>query len=151
MLRRFCGIPPKRLNDAKQHSFHSHSKTELKKKKGNAPIFFITSCQEGKVKKKGGKSRQTSSYCWLILTGHEQTQATGRCTDLCDVGDPVHAALVLLVVLGAGERIRHERRATEDRGMRGGTDVEFGEGVKVDLNLVRWVALALSLDLACLD
>lgn len=102
-------------------------------------------------KRRGKKSRQISSYCLSILTGHEQTQTTGRSADLGDIGYPVHTALVLLVVLRASEGVGHERRATEDRSVRCGTDIELGEGVEVDFDLVRGVALALSLNLAGLN
>lgn len=97
------------------------------------------------------KSRQISSYCWSILTGHKQTQTTGRGANLCDIGYPVHTTLVLLVVLRASEGVRHERRAAENRSVRCGTDIELGEGVEVDFDLVRGIALALSLDLAGLN
>jgi len=106
--------------------------------------------KEGERKLRG-KSRQISSYCWLILIGNEQTQTAGWRTNLCDIGYTINGALVLLVVFGTSEGIRHARRAAEDGSVRGGANVEFGERIEVDLDLVRGVALALTLDLAGLE
>ena len=83
----------------------------------------------------------------LKLAGDEQTQATGRRTDLSDIRYPVDSALVLGVVLGAGERIRHTRGTIVDRGVGSSTDVELGEGVEVNVNLVLRVTFALGFDL----
>src|SRR3954453_21188146 len=83
----------------------------------------------------------------LKLTGDEQAQTAGRRTDLRDIRYPADAALVLGVVLGAGEGIRHAGGAAVDRGEGGGTDVELGEGVEVNVDLVLRVAFALGFDL----
>lgn len=79
----------------------------------------------------------------LKLTGDEQAQTAGRRTDLRDIRYPADAALVLGMVLGAGEGVGHAGGAAVDRGERGGTDVEFGEGVEVNVDLVLRVAFAL--------
>lgn len=72
----------------------------------------------------------------LILARNEQAQAAGRCADLGDLGYPAHAALVLLVVLGAGEGVNDAGGTAEDRSVGGGTDVELGELVELDVDLV---------------
>lgn len=72
----------------------------------------------------------------LILTGNEQAQAAGRGADLGDLGYPAHAALVLLVVLGAGEGVGDAGGAAEDRSEGGGTDVELGKLVEFNVDLV---------------
>lgn len=50
------------------------------------------------------------------------------------------------MVLRARERIRDACRTAVDRSVRGGTDVEFGKLVELDVHLVMRVALALGLD-----
>lgn len=85
------------------------------------------------------------------MIGNEQTQTAGWRTNLGDIGYTVNGTLVLLVVFGTSEGIRHVRRAAEDGSVRSGTNVEFGERIEVDLDLVRGVALALTLDLAGLE
>lgn len=82
------------------------------------------------------------------MIGNEQTQTASWRTNLCDIGYTINGALVLLVVFGTGERIRHARRAAEDGSVRSSANVEFGKRIEVDLDLVRGVALALTLDLA---
>lgn len=54
------------------------------------------------------------------------------------------------MVLGPVERTRHGRRARVDGRVGRGADVELGELVELDVDLVLWAALALSLDFLCL-
>jgi len=51
------------------------------------------------------------------------------------------------MILGASKGVRHARGATVDRCVRGCADVEFGELVEFDVDLVLGVAFALGLDL----
>jgi hypothetical protein len=84
----------------------------------------------------------------LELTRHIEPEAAGRGTNLRHLRYPAHAALILRVVLGAGEGVRDAGRAAVNRGVGGGADVELGKGVEVNFDLVLRVALALSLDLS---
>lgn len=54
------------------------------------------------------------------------------------------------MILGASERIRHARGAAVDRSVGCCADVEFGELVEFDIDLVLGVAFALGLDLPSL-
>ena len=83
---------------------------------------------------------------YLVLTGNKQAQATGRGADFRDLGYPAEAALVLRVVLGAGEGVGHARGAAEDRGVGSSANVKLGELVELDVDRIRGVTLALSLD-----
>lgn len=83
----------------------------------------------------------------LILCRNEEAQATSRCANLGHVGYLADATLVLLVVLSTSEGVGHARGAAEDRGEGGGTDIELGELVELDIDRILRVALALSLDL----
>jgi hypothetical protein len=110
---------------------------------------FITSCQKGR-KKKDGKKPSNFVICRtisLILSRDEEAQATGRRANLGHLGYPADAALVLLVVLGTSEGVRHTRRTTEDWREGGSADVKFGKLVEFDVDRILRVALALSLDL----
>lgn len=50
------------------------------------------------------------------------------------------------MILGASKGIRHARGAAVDRSVRGCADVEFGELVEFDVDLVLGVAFTLGLD-----
>ena len=67
--------------------------------------------------------------------------------DLADAADDTHGAPVLGVVLGPVERALLVRRAAVDGRVAGRADLELGELVKLDLNLVVWVALSQCLGL----
>lgn len=84
----------------------------------------------------------------LILAGNEQTQAAGRSADLCDLGYPADGSLVLLVILGAREGVRRAGRAAVDRSVGRSADVELGELVELDFDIVLRVAFTLRFDLA---
>ena len=97
-----------------------------------------------------GRNRQTSSGAklpTLMLSRNVQAQAAGWGTNLGHLGYPADAALVLLVVLSTSKGVSHARRATEDRGEGGGANVELGELVKVNIDGILRISLALSLDL----
>lgn len=66
-------------------------------------------------------------------------------TNLADPANGAHGALVLGVVLGPVKRALLERGATVDRRVAGGADLELGELVKLNLDRVVGVALALRL------
>lgn len=83
----------------------------------------------------------------LKLARDEQAQATGRRTNLRNLRYPIDTTLVLGVVLGAGEWVRHARGATVDGGVGGSAYIKLSEGVKVNIDLVLRVAFALSFDL----
>lgn len=98
-------------------------------------------------REKGGKPSDFVML-YLVLAGNKQPQAAGRRPDLADLGYPAQAALVLLVVFGAGEGVGGVGGAGEDRGVGSGADVELGELIELDVNRIRRVTLTLSLDLA---
>lgn len=83
----------------------------------------------------------------LILSRNKQAQAARGRADFGHVRYPADTTLVLLVVLGAREGINHAGRTTEDRGEGGGTNIEFGELVELNIDRILWVSLTLSLDL----
>jgi hypothetical protein len=119
---------------------------------GKKMPHFITSCQkEGRKGWEGTvKLRQGAKLPTLMLSRNEEAQAAGRGADFGHLGYPADAALVLLVILSTSEGVGHARRATEDRGEGGGADVELSELVKLDIDGILRVALALSLDLLSL-
>lgn len=86
----------------------------------------------------------------LKLTGDEQAQAAGRGTNLRNIRYPVDTSLVLGVVFGTGEGVRDTGRAAVDRSVGGSADIEFGEGIEVNIDLILRVAFALSFDLLSL-
>lgn len=67
--------------------------------------------------------------------------------DLADLAHHTYRSLVLGVVLGPIKRTLLERCAAVDGRVAGRADLEFGELVKLDLNSVMRVPLALSLGL----
>lgn len=64
--------------------------------------------------------------------------------DFADFTHPAHGALELGVVLGPIKRTLLERRAAVDRSVTGGAYLEFGKLVKLDVDGVVGVSLALS-------
>ncbi len=67
--------------------------------------------------------------------------------NLAHLADPARAALVLCVVLGAIKRTLLVCRAAVDGGEAGRTDVKLGKLVKLNIDGVAGVALALRLGL----
>lgn len=82
----------------------------------------------------------------LKLTGDEQAQTAGRRTNFRDLRYTVDTALVLGMIFGTSERIRHTRRAAVDGSEGSSTDFELGEGIEVNVNLILRIAFALRLD-----
>jgi hypothetical protein len=80
------------------------------------------------------------------LSRGKKAQATGWRANLGHLGYPADATPVSLVVSSASEGVGRARRAIEDRGERGGTDVELCKLVEFDIDRILWVALVLSLD-----
>lgn len=70
---------------------------------------------------------------------------------LADLAHDAHGALVLGVVLGPVKRALLERGAAVDRRVAGRANLEFGKLVKLDLDCVVRVPLALRLCLAGLS
>lgn len=75
----------------------------------------------------------------------EQLQATAVLADLAHLTDRAHRALVLGVVLGPVKRALLICGAAVDGRVAGGTDLELGELVELDLYVVMRVALSQSL------
>ena len=77
-----------------------------------------------------------------------QLQAAAVLADLADLAHGAHGALVLGVVLGPVKGALLVRGAAVDGRVAGRADLELGELVKLDLDRVVRVALALRLGLA---
>ena len=79
-----------------------------------------------------------------------QLQAASILTNLTDLANSAHGALVLGVVHAAVKCAHLEWAATVDWSVGCSADVKLGELVKLNLDRIHWVALADSLDLLCL-
>lgn len=83
---------------------------------------------------------------WDNVLHGTQTQAAGWSTNLANSAGPTDLAAILWVISRPIIRTRGLRSAFVDRRIRGGTNVEFGELVKLDVDLVLRSAFTLSLD-----
>lgn len=83
----------------------------------------------------------------VTLPLEEELQPAAVLTDLAHLADGAHGALVLAVVLGPVERALLIRVAAVDGRVAGSADLELGELVELDLNLVVRVALSQCLGL----
>lgn len=72
-------------------------------------------------------------------------------SNLADLANPAHASLVLAMVLGAVKGALLVRGAAIDRRVASRADLKLGELIKLNLDRVVRVALALSLGLLGLE
>lgn len=79
---------------------------------------------------------------------HRQPEPTAWSTDSTDVANLAHRSFVLGVILGAVEGAGGAGLAGVDGGVRGAADVEFAEGVELDVDGVVGGALACGFDFA---
>lgn len=83
----------------------------------------------------------------LAISSEEELQPTAMLANLAHLADSAHGALVLAVVLGPVKRALLVRRAAVDGRVAGRADLELGELVELNLNLVMRVALSKRLGL----
>ena len=83
---------------------------------------------------------------------HPQPQPTVHGAQLTNLANPTHLALMLCLVLRSIERTAHARTPTVDRCVAQCADIELGEWVELDVELVRGpAALALGFDFLRLE
>lgn len=85
-----------------------------------------------------------------LLSGNPQLQSASRSPDFYDIGDAIHGPLVLLMVASKSVRISDTRLVRVDGSVGSGTELEVGEVIELDFNLILRVPLALCLDLLSL-